>query len=60
MILTGRPVDADEALTMGLANRVVPDGDACNAAEALAREIAGFPQMCLRADGAGRHGQLPP
>lgn len=52
MILTGRPVDADEALTMGLANRVVPDGEAREAAETLARQIAAFPQQCLRADRA--------
>ena len=50
MILTGRPVGADEAKTMGLANRVVPDGQARFAAEALAADIAGFPQKCLRAD----------
>jgi enoyl-CoA hydratase len=50
MILTGRPVNADEAKTMGLANRVVPDGESKSAAEALAADIAGFPQQCLRAD----------
>jgi enoyl-CoA hydratase len=50
MILTGRPVGAEEALQMGLANRVVPDGQARPAAEALAAEIARFPQRCLRAD----------
>jgi enoyl-CoA hydratase len=50
MILTGRGVDAREALAMGLANRVVPDGAAREAAEALARDIARFPQGCLRAD----------
>ena len=50
MILTGRPVAADEALRIGLANRVVPDGQARPAAEALAAEIARFPQRCLRAD----------
>lgn len=50
MILTGRPVDAEEAKTMGLANRVVADGEARPAAEALAAAIAGFPQKCLRAD----------
>ncbi|TGN39221.1 crotonase/enoyl-CoA hydratase family protein [Marinobacter confluentis] len=52
MILTGRPVAADEALAMGLANRIVPDGEAREAAESLARQIAGFPQRCLRADRA--------
>jgi enoyl-CoA hydratase len=50
MILTGRPVDAREALSFGLANRVAPAGQARAAAEALAREIAAFPQACLRAD----------
>ncbi|TKV69230.1 crotonase/enoyl-CoA hydratase family protein [Marinobacter panjinensis] len=50
MILTGRPVNADEAKTMGLANRIVADGQARPAAEALAADIAGFPQKCLRAD----------
>jgi enoyl-CoA hydratase len=50
LILTGRPVAADEALAMGLANRVVPRGQARQAAEALAREIAAFPQDCLRND----------
>ncbi|MDP2825530.1 MAG: crotonase/enoyl-CoA hydratase family protein [Sulfuritalea sp.] len=50
LILTGRPVAADEALTMGLANRVVADGAARAAAEALAAQIAAFPQTCLRHD----------
>jgi enoyl-CoA hydratase/carnithine racemase len=50
MILTGRPVGADEALAMGLANRVVADGEALSAARELAKEIAAFPQRCLRAD----------
>jgi enoyl-CoA hydratase len=50
LILTGRAVDADEALRIGLANRVVPTGEARVAAEALAREIAHFPQSCLRSD----------
>ncbi len=50
LILTGRPVAADEALQMGLANRVVPAGEALAAAEALARQIAAFPQQCLRND----------
>jgi enoyl-CoA hydratase len=52
MILTGRAVGADEALAMGLVNRVVPRGEARAAAEALARELAAFPQGCLRADRA--------
>ncbi len=50
MILTGRPVGADEALQMGLANRVVPVGKAREAAEELAHSIAAFPQTCLRSD----------
>ncbi|MEU7745968.1 crotonase/enoyl-CoA hydratase family protein [Nonomuraea sp. NPDC049158] len=50
LILTGRPVGAREAYEMGLANRVVPPGTARRQAEELAREIAGFPQTCLRGD----------
>jgi enoyl-CoA hydratase len=50
MILTGRPVGAAEALAIGLVNRVVPQGAARAVAEALAEEIAAFPQGCLRAD----------
>lgn len=50
LILTGRPVEADEALEMGLVNRVAPSGGARAAAEELARQIAGFPQTCLRND----------
>lgn len=50
MILTGRPVGAQEALAMGLANRVVPNGQSRPAAEQLAREIASFPQACMQAD----------
>lgn len=52
MILSGRPVAAAEALQMGLANRVVADGSARAAAEALAAEIAAFPQQCMLADRA--------
>ena len=52
MILTGRPVDADEALAMGLANRVVPGGQALAAAQELAAQLAEFPQACLRSDRA--------
>ena len=50
LVLTGRPVGATEALAMGLANRVVPSGSSRDAAEALAQEIARFPQACLRGD----------
>ena len=52
LILTGRAVAADEALMLGLANRVVPAGQALPAAIALARQIAAFPQHCLRNDRA--------
>jgi len=50
MILTGRPVGADEALRMGLANRVVKKGTARAEAETLAEQIARFPQNCMRSD----------
>jgi enoyl-CoA hydratase len=50
MVLTGRGVPAAEALEMGLVNRVVPDGESRAAAEELARELAAFPQRCLRED----------
>jgi enoyl-CoA hydratase len=52
LVLTGRAVDAAEALAMGLANRVVPAGEALAAAQTLARELAAFPQVCLRSDRA--------
>lgn len=57
MILTGRPVAADEALAMGLASRVVPDGAALSAAQALAAEIARFPALCMRTDRASAYRQ---
>jgi enoyl-CoA hydratase len=50
LILTGRPVDAEEALAMGLVSRVVPKGRAREAAEKLAHELAAFPQACMRSD----------
>jgi len=50
LILTGRPIEAEEALSIGLANRLVEDGQALKAAQALALEIAQFPQHCLRND----------
>jgi enoyl-CoA hydratase len=50
MILTGRPVGAGEAFDWGLANRLVPAGAALAGAQALAAEIARFPQLCLRTD----------
>ena len=52
LILTGRAVSADEALLLGLANRVVPAGGALDAAIELAKQIAAFPQLCLRNDRA--------
>ncbi|MFC5060108.1 crotonase/enoyl-CoA hydratase family protein [Saccharothrix xinjiangensis] len=50
LVLTGRPVHSGEALRIGLANRVVPNGTCRAAAEELAAVIAGFPQGCLRQD----------
>ena len=50
LILTGRAVSAKEALSMGLANRVVPKGKGLEEALALARQIMRFPQECLRTD----------
>lgn len=50
LILTGRAVDADEALAIGLANRVVPTGQARAAAEDLAAQLARLPQQCMRND----------
>ena len=52
MILTGRAVDAAEAAAIGLANRVVPPGQALVAAQELAAQLASFPQVCLRGDRA--------
>lgn len=57
MILTGRPVDAREALNMGLANRLVPVGQAVTAALDLAAQIADFPQTCMRGDRASAQAQ---
>jgi enoyl-CoA hydratase len=50
MILTGRAVDATEALAIGLANRVVPKGQAREAAEKLALDLSALPQQCMRSD----------
>lgn len=50
LILTGRPVEAEEAYAIGLVHRVVPSGEAQAAAEALARDLTRFPQTCLRSD----------
>ncbi len=57
MILTGRPVGAEEALAFGLANRMVTAGNARAAAEQLAAEIARFPQLCVKADRASSYAQ---
>jgi len=56
LILTGRPVDADEALRIGLANSVVEPSTARAEAEALAERIAGFPQTCMRGDRESAYG----
>jgi enoyl-CoA hydratase len=50
LILTGRRIDADEALRIGLCEYVVPEGNSRAKAEALAHDIARFPQSCMRAD----------
>ncbi|WP_204113291.1 crotonase/enoyl-CoA hydratase family protein [Shimia biformata] len=50
LILTGRPVGAVEAQGLGLADRVVPEGTALEAAQALARDLTRFPQTCMQAD----------
>jgi enoyl-CoA hydratase len=59
MILTGRPVDAAEAFAFGLANRMVPAGEARAEAVRLAVEIARFPTLCLSADRASAFAQWP-
>ena len=61
LILTGRQVAADEALRIGLANRVVPSGQSREAAIALAQQLAAFPQATMRADrlSAYRQWDLP-
>ncbi|KAM3929727.1 enoyl-CoA hydratase EchA19-like isoform 2-T2 [Leptodactylus fuscus] len=55
LILTGRPVSAQEAYTFGLANRVVPDGQGLQNAIELAKQISGFPQKCMRSDRASAY-----
>lgn len=50
LILTGRGVSGEEARAMGLANRLVPAGEALSGARELAAQIAAFPQRCLRSD----------
>jgi enoyl-CoA hydratase len=58
LILTGRPVKADEALQIGLTNRVVAPGTARAEAEKLARELAEFPQECMRNDRRSAYDQF--
>ncbi|KJZ73727.1 hypothetical protein HIM_06845 [Hirsutella minnesotensis 3608] len=55
MILTGRPVGADEALSFGLVNYVVAEGAALSAAMDLARSLLVFPQKCMSADLVSTH-----
>ena len=50
LILTGRTVKAEEALQIGLANRLVADGEALNGAIELAGQLCRFPPNCLRSD----------
>jgi enoyl-CoA hydratase len=57
LILTGRGVSGEEALRMGLANRLVAPGAALAEARALAAQLARFPQRCLRSDRLSAHEQ---
>jgi len=57
LILTGRPVLAEEALLIGLVDRVVEPGAALEAALSIARQLAGFPQGALQADRRSTYGQ---
>jgi enoyl-CoA hydratase len=57
LIITGRPVTAQEALSIGLVNRVVPKGTSREAAEKLALEISSFPQTCMNADRMSAYAQ---
>jgi enoyl-CoA hydratase len=57
LILTGRGVQGEEALRMGVANRLVPHGQALAAAVELAHQLARFPQRCLRSDRLSAHEQ---
>ena len=50
LILTGRQVEADECLAIGLANRLCADGNSLESALSLARDLTRFPQACMRAD----------
>ena len=55
LILTGRKLPADEALRIGACEQVVPDGQSRQMAEAMAHQIARFPQACMRADRASAY-----
>ncbi len=57
LILTGRGVSGDEALRMGLANRLAPSSGALVAAIDLARQVASFPQKCMRSDRTSSYDQ---
>ncbi|HWX75313.1 MAG TPA: crotonase/enoyl-CoA hydratase family protein [Solirubrobacteraceae bacterium] len=59
LILTGRGVAGEEALRMGLANRIVPPGAALDAALALAHELAALPQAAMRGDRLSAYEQWP-
>jgi enoyl-CoA hydratase len=59
LILTGRGVSGEEAQRMGLANRLVEPGNALPAALELARQLAAFPQRCLRSDRLASYDQWP-
>ena len=57
LILTGRPVEAQEAYEIGLANRLAPKGEALSVALELAAQLSAFPQNCMRNDRASAIGQ---
>lgn len=57
LILTGRPVQADEALRIGLVERLVAPGRALEETQKVARDIAAFPQRAMRADRRSVHDQ---
>lgn len=59
MLLSARVIDAREALTMGLITRLTPAGEALTQAQALARQIAVFPQIAMRSDRRSAYEQWP-
>jgi enoyl-CoA hydratase len=59
LILTGRGVSGDEARSMGLANRLVEPGQALPNAVELAKQLAAFPQVCMRSDRLSSYRQWP-